>query len=105
MYCRLTLFASLLSTLKTHTLRRELVLFHDIPLDFVKELKNKAAVTVNDVLLTCLSQAIHDYLVKENCDVLSTERANLQCRALLPVGFPRPSHLTFDKAGTLRNKW
>jgi hypothetical protein len=88
-----------------HTWNREFVLFHEIPLAFVKELKNKAGVKVNDVLLTCLSQAIHEYLKQQNCEVLNEKGTTLQCRALYPIGFPRPTSVTSDKAKTLRNRW
>jgi hypothetical protein len=88
-----------------HSQNRELVRFMDTPLDFVKEIKNAANVTINDVLYTCLSQAIHEYLVNEKCPVLVQHGSKLQCRALMPVAFPRSPEEMQDKEETLRNKW
>jgi diacylglycerol O-acyltransferase / wax synthase len=88
-----------------HSQNRELVRFMDTPLDFVKEIKNAANVTINDVLYTCLSQAIHDYLVNEKCPVLVQHGSRLQCRSLMPVAFPRPPAVMQDKEQTLRNNW
>ncbi len=87
---------------------RSLIVFDAIPLEFVKDLKNKVGVTVNDIVFTCLSQAIHDYLVEQKCSVLENRKDKTQCRALLPVAFMRkelkdddPSH----KSAVLSNKW
>lgn len=76
-----------------------------MPLDFVKELKNAANVTINDVLYACLSQTINDYLVEQECPVFKARGNKLQCRALIPVGIPQPLDEMHDKSLTLRNKW
>ena len=76
-----------------------------MPLAFIKDLKNAANVSVNDVLFACLSQTIHDYLVEQDCPVLKSRGSKVQCRALIPVGIPQPSHVSNDKSQALRNKW
>lgn len=85
--------------------RHEIHTFEPVSLDFVKELKTAAGdgVTVNDVLFSCLSQAIHDYLQEEDDPILKAKGQDLLCRALLPVAMPRPQ--TLEKARTLRNLW
>ena len=88
---------------QTHTHRRKAVLFPTLPLDFVKDVKNAAGVSVNDVLFTCLSQAIHDYLQQQECPVLKQQQSHLLCRALIAAVLPRTVH---DAAvETLQNKW
>ena len=76
-----------------------------IPLDFVKELKNKANVTINDVMFSVLSQTIHDFLEEQKCPVFGDRGEELQCRALLPVGIPPSADVVQDKTRILRNKW
>jgi diacylglycerol O-acyltransferase / wax synthase len=85
--------------------RHEIHSFEPVPLEFVKELKTAAGdgVTVNDILFTCLSQAIHDYLKEEDDPLLKSKGDALLGRALLPVAMPRPK--TLEKARTLRNLW
>lgn len=84
---------------------RKALIFNTVSLDFIKALKNAANVTINDIFLTCLSQAIRDYNIQENCDVTETKGDKLQFRALMPVAFPRPSSETSDPSTALRNKW
>ena len=89
-----------------HSGRREVLIFPTIPLDFVKRLKAAAGVTVNDLIMTAVSQAIHDYCKSQNDPVLaSTPAGRLRCRALLPVGFPRSAESLSDPATALRNVW
>jgi hypothetical protein len=76
-----------------------------MPLEFVKDLKNAANVTINDVLYTCVSEAIHQYLVEAECPVLEEKGTELQCRALIPVAFPRSPEILGDPEETLRNRW
>lgn len=89
--------------------RHKTFCFHPIPLDFVKELKTAAgsSVTVNDILFTCLSQTIHDYLVDEDDPVLKENGKSLRCRTLLPMALPRPAGNgdVESKASSLRNFW
>jgi hypothetical protein len=100
-----TVFSKGVHKSMVHTRKRKPILFEPIPLDFAKKLKSAANVTLNDILFTCLSQAIHEYCKEQNCPVLRKKGDRIQCRALLPVGFPRPDHETTDKTRTLRNKW
>jgi NRPS condensation-like uncharacterized protein len=70
------------------TSSRRTIIFPTLQLDFVKALKNKANVTVNDVLLSIVSGAIRRYCLSRH-DPLFSSSHKLQCRALLPVAFPR----------------
>ena len=88
-----------------HSGKREAVIFPTVPLDFVKKLKDAANVTVNDLLMTAVSQAIHDYCESQNDVVLSERGSSIQCRALLPVGFPRSLEELNDPSAALRNIW
>lgn len=88
---------------QVHTRNREIVLFPTLPLDFVKDIKNAAKVSINDVLFTCLSQAIRDYLEELQCPVLKEQGSDLLCRALIAAVLPRP--LNTSTAETLQNKW
>lgn len=92
--------------------KQAIIPFVPTPIDFVKRLKNAASsssgddkkkVTINDVLFTVVSQAMHDYLKEENDPILESKGRKLRCRALLPMAMPRPS--TEDKSKALRNKW
>jgi hypothetical protein len=84
---------------------QEIYTFEPIPLEFVKRLKTAAGegVTVNDIMFTMISQAIHDYLEEEDDPLLKSKGEVLKCRALLPVAMPRTK--TLEKARTLRNLW
>jgi hypothetical protein len=93
--------------------KQAIILFVPTPIDFVKRLKNAASsssgddnnkkVTINDILFTVISQAIHDYLKEENDPSLESKGGQLRCRTLLPMALPRPN--TEDKSKALRNKW
>jgi hypothetical protein len=98
--------------------KQAIIPFRSIPLEFVKRLKNAASsmstssgdananrknVTVNDVLFTVVSQALHDYLKEEKDTTLESKGDDLLCRTLLPVALPRPK--TDDKSRVLRNMW
>lgn len=95
--------SNLLFQPKVHTHNREIVLFPTFPLDFIKAIKNAANVSINDVLFTCLSQAIRDYLEELECPVLKEQGANLLCRALIAAVLPRNTNTS--TAETLQNKW
>ena len=101
---------------RVHSGRRTFVLFPVIPLAFIKELKDKAACSVNDILMTAISQAIHDYCVDQKDPMfvsggesiderVLTKRSQLQCRALLPVAFPSKADELANPETALRNKW
>lgn len=88
---------------------RKCILFKTVPLDLVKQIKNAAQVSINDVLLCCLSQAIHDYCVHFKCSILSSDSVSkskkVQFRALLPYALPRSQKENQDKTKCMRNKW
>lgn len=90
-----------------HSHCRKVLLLPTVPLEFVKELKRAANVTVNDVLMTAVSQAIADYCRSSTAETAGEEEArrsrSSQCRALLPVAFPRSSEEWEEKP--LSNKW
>jgi len=88
-----------------HTGKREFIMFPEIPLAFVKAIKAAAKCTVNDVLMAAVSQAIYEYCQQQDDPVLKEKGVKLQCRALLPVGFPRPPEEFADPALALSNKW
>ncbi len=91
--------------------KQAIIPFVPTSLDFVKRLKNAASspengskkVTVNDVLFTIISQAMHDFLREERDPVLESKQEQLRCRTLLPMALPRPN--TVDKAKAMRNFW
>lgn len=89
----------------THSGRRAAVIFPTVPLAFVKELKAAAGVTVNDVLMTAVSQAIRDYCSAQRDELLAARGSALQCRGLIPVGFPRDHDLPDKYHNALRNLW
>ena len=90
----------------THSGKRSCVLLPTVDLAFIKELRKAGGVTVNDVLMTAVSQAIHDYCLSRNCPVLSgANKGQVQCRALLPVALPRPRDEINDPKSALSNKF
>jgi len=82
--------------------QRKTIIFDAIPLDFVKAIKNKANVSLNDVLLTALSQSIHDFCHHHDCPVIKILGDNARCRAAMTYGFPS-EHDDVDKA--VHNGW
>jgi WS/DGAT C-terminal domain/Wax ester synthase-like Acyl-CoA acyltransferase domain len=85
--------------------RRDVVMLPTISLPFIKQLKTAADCTVNTIVMTALSQAIHDYCVQQNDPMLSQHGSNVRCRALLPVGFPRSDVELSNPQTALSNKW
>lgn len=101
--------------------KRRTVLFPVLKLEFIKAIKNKAGVTVNDVMMSCITGAIRRYsilkkdpLVSPNLvDIDSTAATTttakstiyptLQSRALLAVAFPRSKKELQNPATSLRN--
>lgn len=98
-------------TTMVYPTKQAIIPFVPTSLEFVKKLKTAASspengnkkVTVNDVLFTVISQAIHDFLKEENDPVLESKKEKLQCRTLLPIALPRP--MTTDKSKSMRNFW
>ena len=100
-----TVFSKMNHATMKHSGVRKALIFPTVPLDFVKKLKDAAGVTVNDIIMAAISQAIHDYCILQNDQVLASKGNSIQCRALLPVGFPRSSDELKDKSTALRNIW
>ena len=100
-----TVFSKMNHSKMKHSGSREAVIFPTVSLDFIKKLKTEAGVTVNDVLMTAVSQAIHDYCKLQNDTVLAEKGSDIQCRALLPVGFPRNEDELKDNSTAFRNMW
>ena len=86
-----------------HNRRRRAVCFESVPLHFVKDLKNAAGVSINDIIYTCLSQAIHDYLKEQDDPVLKAKGSSLLCRTLMPMALP--GRKAGGKAAILGNRW
>lgn len=91
---------------------RKTIYFPTLKLSFVKELKNRAGVTVNDVLLTATAGAIRRYSILKGDPAVMTSSlssppaiAPLSCRALLPVAFPRQKVDLHSSGQSLRNLW
>jgi hypothetical protein len=87
---------------------RKVLLLENVPLDFIKQLKNAApmpGITINDILMFAISQAIHEYCLAEKDPVLKQKARSLQCRALLPASLPRSKTEVQDKTTCMRNKW
>jgi hypothetical protein len=90
----------------TYSGLRSYVILPTVDLDFCKKLRTATGMTVNDILMAAVSQAIHDYCQSQNCPVLSSpQKSSIQCRALLPVAFSRPEGEMQDKSSALANKW
>lgn len=95
----------------TFPAKQAIIYFVPTALDFVKRLKTAASsadngnkkVTVNDVLFTVISQAIHDFLKEEDDPILELKKEQLRCRTLLPIALPRPN--TEDKSKAMKNVW
>ena len=69
----------------------------NVDLSLVKQVKNVAGTTVNDVMVSCVAGALHDYLKQEqNCDVAKLE----DMWALVPVDIR-----TSSKSVKLKNKF
>ena len=85
---------------------RKTVIFPTLKLSFIKDLKNRAGVTVNDILLTATAGAIRRYSILKD-DPLFSRRPlpSLSCRALIPVTFPRNSEDLSSPSRSLRNLW
>lgn len=85
--------------------KQDVVIFPDIPLQFIKAIKSSAGTTVNDVLMTAVSQAIHEYCQNMDDPVYKSKGSALQCRVLMPVGLPRPAQVLNNPVEALSNKW
>lgn len=83
--------------------------FPVLKLDFIKNIKNKASVTVNDVLLSACSGMIKRFSILNNdpsvVNASKSQIMKLRTRALVPVAFPRPKKELQSPATALRNLW
>lgn len=100
-----TVFSRRNHTTMVYSGRRSAVILPPIDVDLCKQLKEAAGVTFKDILLTAVSQAIHDYCESQNCQVLATRKSRIQCRTLLAVPLPRPADEWTDKSKALRNNF
>lgn len=102
-----TLFSPSNTDKMVMTSRRRSIVFPTVRLDFIKKIKNKAQVTVNDVLLSVMTGAIRKYCVKRGDPSMKSEAASklLHSRCLMPVSLPRPLEQFTDPATALRNYW
>lgn len=79
----------------------KLIFLDPIPLDFIKELKTKAGVTLNDVLLAAYSQALNRICTEQGCGVLKRKKSKTQCRVLMPYAMPsEPKDLSLSNKFT-----
>lgn len=91
--------------------KRDYVILPTIPLFFIKQLKTAANCTVNTIIMTAISQAIHDYCVSQNDPIVVQSKGDdrtateIRCRALLPFGFPRTTTELSNPQTALINKW
>ena len=86
----------------TYSGSRVCVVFPDMELSFLKQLKDKVGVTLNDVLMAAFAGALRRYAA---ADGGAAPDASCQVRALLPVAFPRSAEETQDAERSLRNRW
>lgn len=99
-----TLFSpSNMETLKM-TKKRKNIIFPTLKLEFVKSIKNKAHVTVNDVLLSTMTGAIKRYCARRGDPTVQEGKDDklLSSRCLMPVSLPRSSREFADPATALR---
>jgi len=103
-------FTSPNKKLLTFTSTRKTIVFPTLKLSFVKDIKNRSGVTINDVLLAATSGAIRRYCARKGDSWVSSSGRrspadSIQCRALLPVAFPRSRADTDSSTRALRNIW
>ena len=93
-------FSTLIAKKVSHN--TQMIVFDELSLDLVKQItKKKANFSLNDVLFTALSQAIHDYCQHQKCPVLGERREKTRCRALFMFGFLNKSN---NKDDCVRNQ-
>lgn len=100
-----TVFSRMNHSRMKHCGKRQAVIFPTVPLQFIKDLKQSAGVTVNDILMAAVSHAIYAYCRLQKDSVLEAKKSGIQCRALLPVGFPRDQNELNDKSTAMKNLW
>lgn len=92
---------------KDKTVARKTVIIQPIRLDYIKELKNKAKGTVNDVLMSATSGMLRRYSLLKKDPLVSTMNAktNIQTRSLVAVAFPRTKKDLASPSDALRNNF
>lgn len=86
--------------------KSKIIYFPTIKLDVVKAIKNKAKVTLNDVMMSLTSGVIHRYCEYRKDPLLTqTHKKTLQNRALVPFAFPRKPKEIMDPHVGMRNNW
>lgn len=106
---------------KEDTRHRKVYIFDPIPLAYIKAIQKKASasadqnetgkdsnanknrVTFNDVLVTALSQSIHDFCKHQECEGLKKRGKGVRCRAQMTVGFPSDESVDINDA--IHNGW
>lgn len=83
---------------------RKIIFFPTLKLQYIKDLKSKAGVTLNDVLLSATAGAIRRYCVAKSCSVVN-DNSPLLCRALMPFAFPRSPEEASCPSRGMRNYW
>lgn len=83
---------------------RSTVVFPTLQLDFIKQIKNKAGVTLNDVVFSATSGAIKRYC-EDNVKSKSEISKNILYRSLMPIAFPKRDGDSDNAHYALRNKW
>ena len=106
---------------KEDTRHRKVYIFDPIPLAYIKAIQKKASasadqnetgkdsdanknkVTFNDVLVTALSQSIHDFCKNQECEGLNKRGKGVRCRATMTFGFPSDESVDINDA--IHNGW
>ena len=93
---------------------RKVTLFPNVPLAYMKLLKNKyndnpdnshRKITLNDIMMCAVSQSIYEYCVAQKDPLIQEKAQALQCRALLPASLPRSKHSLQDTATAMTNQF
>ncbi len=83
---------------------RSTVIFPTLQLEFIKQIKNAAGVTLNDVVFSATSGAIKRYC-EDNVRNKSEITENILHRSLMPIAFPKRDGDADNAHYALRNKW
>jgi len=89
--------------------KRKILFFPPLALSELKQLKDEAKCTLNDVLMSVWAGAIRRYNIWASTQSAQLpkihEQDEIQFRALLPVAFPRKLSEFADAADSMRNYW
>lgn len=81
---------------------QDVIIFPPFPIDIIKKLKDKAGVSLNDVLLAVWSQTAEDYCKLHDCPILKKRGENVLNRCMMTYGFPEKSN---DYENAIGNRW